>query len=328
VDYRNNGQSEGTAMIIYSQETAMTKLWAWIQLILCNLFWAGNYVVGKYIVVSISPFWITLLRWSIALLFLIPLAYLVERPNWALVKKHWLSLALMGGFGVVGFSLISYFALEYTSPTNAAFVEALIPAFVVIFSVLLLNERISLLQVTGFLLSCFGVLVLLTKGSLELIIQMDFNKGDLLMLLAVLAWAFYSIIGRKVEVPPMTTTAVSSFFGVLMLLPFVFIGGNKQIEWSFITMSGILYMALFASVASYIFWNISVRVIGPSQASVFLNLVPIFTILISLALGDTITISQIVGGLIVLVGVYLTTGMLDQTIHSRIKIKACQIKEF
>lgn len=297
---------------------AMNKGWAWIQLILCNLFWAGNYIVGKHIVVSISPFMITLLRWSIALLFLIPLAFLFEKPTKAMIKKYWLPLAWMGALGVVGFTLISYYALEYTSPANAAFVEALIPAVVVIFSVFLLKEKISLLQVMGFLLSCAGVMVLLTKGSLEQIINMEINKGDLWMLVAVLAWVFYSIIGKKVEVPPMTTTAVSSLFGVLMLMPFAFFSpGEINAEWNLVTVLGILYMSLFASVASYLFWNIAIKDIGASQASVFLNLVPIFTIIISMALGDDITLSQLVGGLIVLTGVYLTTGMLDKMIQSR-----------
>lgn len=166
-----------------------------------------------------------------------------------------------------------------------------------------------------------GVIILLTKGDLEQIIRMEFNKGDLMMLAAVLAWVFYSIIGKKVEVPPMTTTAVSSLFGVFMLLPFSFFQEGSKTEWNFLTVSGILYMALFASVASYLFWNVSVRIIGPSQSSVFLNLVPIFTVLMSLALGDTITRSQIAGGVIVLTGVYLTTGMLDHAIQERVKAR-------
>ncbi|WP_134704488.1 DMT family transporter [Ammoniphilus sp. YIM 78166] len=304
----------------------MNKSWAWTLLTLCNLFWAGNYIVGKLIVVSISPFWITLIRWGIALIFLVPLAYFFERPRWSLIRRYWLPLSLMGGLGVVGFTLICYVALEYTSPTNAAFVEALIPAVVVIFSFFLLYERISYLQIAGFFLSCLGVVILLTKGSLDQIILMSFNKGDLLMLVAVLAWAFYSIIGKKVDLPPITATAASSFFGMLMLLPFALFIEASLPEWSVWTVSGMLYMSLFASVASYLFWNMSVRVIGASQASVFLNLVPIFTIMLSLALGDTITLSQIGGGLIVLVGVYLTTGLLDQVIASRVKPKEVQIK--
>ncbi|MEW9667437.1 DMT family transporter [Ammoniphilus sp. 3BR4] len=299
----------------------MSKGWAWILLILCNLFWAGNYIVGKLMVISVSPFWITLLRWSIALLFLIPLAYFFEKPNWTQITKYWLSLALMGALGVVGFTLICYAALEYTTPTNAAFVEALIPAMVVVFSVLFLQEKISFSQIIGFVLSCLGVIILLTKGDLEQVIRMEFNKGDLMMLAAVLAWVFYSIIGKKVEVPPMTTTAVSSSLGVILLLPFAFFQEGSGMEWNFLTIAGILYMAFFASVASYLFWNVSVRIIGPSQSSVFLNLVPIFTVLMSLALGDTITRSQIAGGVFVLTGVYLTTGMLDHAIQERVKAR-------
>lgn len=279
-------------------------------------------------VISVSPFWITLLRWSIALLFLIPLAYFFEKPKWPQIKKYWLSLTLMGALGVVGFTLICYAALEYTTPTNAAFVEALIPAMVVVFSVLFLQEKISFSQIIGFILSCLGVIILLTKGDVEQVIRMEFNKGDLMMLAAVFTWVFYSIIGKKIEVPPMTTTAVSSSLGVILLLPFAFFQERSGMEWNFLTIAGILYMALFASVASYLFWNISVRIIGASQSSVFLNLVPIFTIIMSLMLGNTITSSQIGGGFIILIGVYLTTGWFDHVIENRFKSKPYQTKEF
>jgi drug/metabolite transporter (DMT)-like permease len=297
---------------------ALNKVWAWMMLLLCSLFWAGNYIVGKHLVMSISPFWITLLRWMLALLFLMPLAYWIEKPTWKSIRSQLFSLALMGGFGVIGFTLISYAALEYTSPTNAAFIEAFIPTMIVIFSVLILKEKISMLQYFGLLLSFCGVLLILSNGEWSLLVNMAFNRGDLLMLLTVIAWTIYSIIGKKVMLPPMTTTAFSSLFGVMMMVPFTFWHKINLEGFNPSTISSILYMAICASVLSYLFWNISVRIVGASQAGISINLVPLFTIIISLLLGESISKTQIVGGMVIITGVYLTTGVLN---YSKIKIK-------
>jgi drug/metabolite transporter (DMT)-like permease len=288
------------------------KARAWLMLVLCNLFWAGNYVSGKYVVAELSPLWITILRWLLALLFLYPIAHFVERPDWKAAVRSWKKLLLMGLLGVVGYNLVLYAALEITTPTSAALVQSLNPALLVLFAAIFLGERVSRWQTAGFVLSLIGVLVILSKGHLGTLLQADFNGGDLLMLIDVLIWTAYSIFSKKLTgVPPITATAISTTFSVALLLPFGLVQGVPT-EFGSTATWGVLYMALFPSVCSYIFWNLSVRIVGPSEAGVFMNLIPFFTAVITILLGEAVTGAQISGGLLVVAGVLLTTGLMDR----------------
>lgn len=291
----------------------MSKYRAWLLLVVTTLFWAGNYVFGKYMIIEITPLWITFSRWLLALLFLIPIAYFLEKPKWQMIKRAWLPLISMGVLGIIGYNMVLYSALEYTSSTNAALVSALNPAVIVLFSVFLLRERITWLQTSGIALSLIGTMVVITQGNLEQILQHEYNKGDLFMLAAVVIWTLYSMVGRRLStVPPITATAVSALFATLILAPFAIAQGIDVTKIGPLTVTGILYMAIFPSVFSFIFWNMSIRTIGISQAGIFLNLIPVFTALISGILGERITGTQILGGSLVFMGVYLTTGMLNR----------------
>ncbi|MFD2370829.1 DMT family transporter [Brevibacillus sp. GCM10020057] len=305
----------------------MGKAKAWWLLVFCNLFWAGNYVFGKYVVTVMTPLWLTFARWVLALIFLIPLAVVLEKPDWRQVAKAWLPLSFMGLLGVVGYNIFLYSSLKYTSATNAALVTALNPGVIVLFSLLFLREKVSGIQASGFLVSLFGVLVILTQGSVWRVFQTQYNQGDLLVLLCVLVWTLYSIIGKKLEgVPPVTATAASTVLAALMMLPFAAAEGIDFSAISPLAWSGIIYMVLFPSICSFVFWNVSVRVVGASQAGITLNLIPVFTALISIMLGENITAAQLWGGLLVFLGVTLASGMVDQQWRRR-KQAAAELAE-
>ena len=294
----------------------MSRYRVWLLLVVTNLFWAGNYVFGKYVLREMTPLSITFSRWVLALIFLLPVAYFLEKPKWKMVRKAWLPLVSMGVLGILGYNMVLYSALEYTSSTNAALVNALNPAVIVLFSVFLLREKITRLQTAGIVLSLLGTLVVITQGNLGQILQKEYNKGDLLMLAAVVIWTVYSIIGRRLKtIPPITATAVSALFAALIMAPFAIAQGIDMTKIGPLAMTGVLYMAIFPSLFSFIFWNMSVRAIGISQAGIFLNLIPVFTAIISGILGERITGTQVVGGALVFMGVYLTTGMLEHELQ-------------
>ncbi|WP_018133155.1 DMT family transporter [Effusibacillus pohliae] len=301
----------------------MEKYKAWLLLVLCNLFWAGNYVFGKYVVADVTPLWITFSRWLMALVALLPIAHFFEKPDWRQAAKAWLPLLSMGILGVIGYNLLLYSALVYTSATNAALMNALNPGVIVLFSVFLLRERISGFQAGGFVISLIGVLVILTKGHLAQILQTRFNFGDLLMIAAVVVWTVYSIIGKRLSgVPPITATAVSTLWATVAMAPFALAHPVAASHISRLAVIGILYMVIFPSIGSFVFWNVAVRMIGVSEAGIFLNLIPVFTALLGLLLGEPISWAQIVGGLLVFVGVYLTTGMLERKIAANTGAKS------
>ncbi|QRG66183.1 DMT family transporter [Brevibacillus choshinensis] len=291
----------------------MGKSRAWWLLVFCNLFWAGNYVFGKFVVSEMTPLWLTFARWVLALVILIPLALALEKPDWRQVARAWLPLSLMGLLGVIGFNVLLYSSLKHTSATNAALVTALNPVVIVLFSVFFLREKVSRIQASGFILSLLGVLVILTKGHLLRVFQTDYNQGDLLVLCCVLVWTLYSIIGKKVKgVSPITATAASTAFAVVMMLPFAIAEGIDFSTLSPLAFTGIAYIVLFPSICSFVFWNVSVRAVGASQAGITLNLIPVFTAMISVLFGEGITQPQVWGGLLVFIGVTFASGLIDQ----------------
>ncbi len=286
---------------------------------LTTLFWAGNYVFGTFVVEELSPVWITFSRWVLALFILIPLARVIEKPKWEDIKANIIPLIVLGLLGIIGYNLLLYTALHYTSPTNAALLSAVNPAVIVLFSMLLLKEKLKRFQVLGLAISMLGALLIITKGNIFGMFVMEYNRGDLIMVAAVVVWTLYSIVGKRVSVPPITATAVSTLFAMIMLAPFALAQDITFSKLSTITVVGVLYMFLFPSVFSFMFWNISVRKIGASQAGVFLNLIPVFTAIISLFLGESVRLEQIIGGLLVFLGVSITSGMVKYNVFSSFK---------
>ncbi|RYL95032.1 DMT family transporter [Sporolactobacillus sp. THM7-4] len=275
-------------------------------LVLANLFWAGNYVFGKYVVAEMTPVQMTFIRWLIAVLFLFPLAQWLEKPDWRNVWREWKMLLLLSILGIIGYNVLLYEALRFTSSLNAALVNSINPAMIALLAMWLLKERLSVVNGIGLAVSLVGVLLVLTRGHLLQIFQIHYNQGDLLMLLAITVWSFYTLAGKKMKnVPPVAATAVSALLGLAVLLPF-FLTSGFSYRLSSSAVIGILYIAIFPSVCSFVFWNSAIRVIGASRAGIFLNLLTVFTALLSLLLGHPITVPQITGGVLVIFGVYLT----------------------
>lgn len=291
----------------------MSKYRVWLLLVLCNLFWAGNLVFGKFVVAEMTPVGLTFTRWLFASIILIFIAHIIEKPKWNTVFKEWPSLIGLAIFGIVAYNSVLYYALYFTSPTNASLVNSFNPGVIAVASAIYLREKISRIQGLGILVSLLGVLVIMTKGNLLQIFVTHYNKGDLLMIVAIILWTVYSIIGKKLTtIPPIASTAVSGLIAAIIMAPFAIAQGIDYAKLSTIAVTGVAYITIFPSIFSFIFWNMGVREIGASKAGVFLNLSPVFTAAISWALGQKITIVQVLGGLLVFLGVYITTGMFEK----------------
>lgn len=291
----------------------MKKYRIWIYLTLATLFWAGNYVVGKSVITQITPLQLTFIRWLFASVILIVIAHWLEKPDWKQVLKSWPILMFLGLNGIIGYNMALYSALNYTSPINASLVSALNPALMVAVSAVLLHEKLTGIQKVGIAVSLTGVLVILTRGNLSRLATLDFNRGDLLMLLAIIVWTVYSIAGKRLKtIRPITASGVAAVISTILLLPVVIFQTKTPIHLDTSGILSVIYIILFPSVGSFIFWNTSVREIGAATAGVFLNLIPVFTSLISWFLGETITLIQISGGIMVFAGVYMTSGLLEK----------------
>jgi drug/metabolite transporter (DMT)-like permease len=284
----------------------------YVLLLLTVIIYAGNLLIGKTVTAEVAPFTVAFLRFCIALIFIIPLGLKDALQHKVILKKEWKVLALMSGTGVILFNALVYFSLVHTSSINAGIMEATAPIFSILLGFFFLKERLNKGQTLGVLLSLIGVIWIITKGSLDILLSLSFNIGDLAMLFAMLTWACYSLVVKKhnQKFPLYGSLFVMMLFGVIGLVPLALTEFNdfSSIPWSSSIILGLLFVGIFPSVIALLCWNKAVQELGPSHSSVFLNLVPVFTTLGAiLFLGETMTILQAVGGLVVLLGVYMTT---------------------
>ncbi len=284
----------------------------YLLLTLAMLFFSGNFIIGKVFAGTVPPFTIAWMRFFLGALILLPLCYKTIWRNGPLWRTEWRPLVGIAFTGVFLFNVSLYLSVTYTTTINAAIVDALTPAIAAVFGFFLLRERLTLLQSGGVILSFMGILLILTKGSIEVLTSLAFNIGDLIMLFGITCWAIYSIFIKKFgHLYPLIAGLVMSFiFGVIMLTPFMIYEWRHGIPFSIdlVTISGFLYIGIFPCAIALLFWYRGVAEIGPAKASIFFNLVPVFTTIMAITLlGESAGWLQLIGGVVVLIGVYLST---------------------
>lgn len=275
-------------------------------LLLTSFLWGGNFVYSKFLIGHATPIMLTILRWSIAIVVLFPL---LKKNGGKMLpsKDSILPLFLMGVSGVVFFNIFQFLAIAQTSAINTGLISTLNPLSIALASALFLHEKIKFRQLLAMLFSLFGVLVVLSKGSLNRILSLHFNNGDLWMVAAVILWGIYSVMGKWAmkKVPPITATFYSGFFGLVMLLPF----NLKDFQITNINVPFILalvYTGIVSTVVCMTLWNIGVQKIGTVKAGIFLNFNPIFTaILAFFILHETLKWAEFAGSIIVITGCFL-----------------------
>lgn len=276
-----------------------------MYLVLATLFWSGNYIVGHAAVASMTALDLTFWRWTLAAVPLLLLAHFVEKPDWRAVLRRWPALLLLSALGMSGYTLLLYGALGHTSAVNAALITAANPALIVVMAIVLLGERTTRLGWLGIGLGLLGVLLVLTRGEPQRALSFSLNLGEVMMIGAVIIWALYTIIARRLGVPAITSTAVQVAMATVTLAPFALALDVRFPEtpseaWS------LAYIVVFPSLGAYLFWNIALKTTPPGTAGNYLNLMVVFTAVISVALGTQLTLIQVMGGLLVIAGVLLT----------------------
>jgi drug/metabolite transporter (DMT)-like permease len=288
------------------------KAHPFLLLILTTLFWAGNFVLGRAMKGSIPPISLAFWRWALALVILLPFSLSQVREEWPLLRKNWRMLAVYGLLGVSCFNTCVYIGLHSTTATNALLLNSVIPILIVLLSRLLAATPVSRRQALGITISLTGVLTIICRASLDVILTLQINRGDLWILLAVVSWAFYTFLLRKrpADLHPLSFLTAIIAIG-LIPLSILYIGELVQgvrFTLDSTTIAGILYVALFPSVLAFIFWNQAVREVGPNKAGLFLYLMPVFgAVLSAIFLGESIRTFHLIGMALIFGGIHLTT---------------------
>jgi len=284
-------------------------------LILSTLFWGANFNLGKFVVHTTDP--LSAAAWRFLLAGLAMAAYMLaaEGVDWQGLRRNFFALLAMAAVGIFGFNVAFFFGLQTTSSVNGSLIMTLNPTITVVLTALVLGEAISWKQVLGLALSFCGVVTVVSGGNLaDLLAHFHFAVGDALILIGNLCWAAYSVIGKKwvKNLSPIQTTTSTMLIGALAMVAVALSahGGSLPVP-SAQSLGAIAAMAMFGTVLAYLWWNNGIRTIGPARTSVFFDLVPIFTMIIAIMLGEHVTPAQFVGAVLVISGVLFSSGALD-----------------
>ena len=264
---------------------------AYILLILTTLFWSGNFIVGKAAsTFDIPPFSLNFYRWLFAGLILLPFTF-----KEILKKKNYI-FSNIGFFIILGITSITifnstvYYSLYYMQVISGVLMISTIPVWIMFISSMLGIEKTNKFQVFGVILSLLGVLFIITKSDLNVIKNLAFNRGDLIMAIGMFAWALYSALLKKktYEISQISLLEVVIITGLIFLIPIYFLEMNfgNQIVIAKPFILTLTYVVLFPGLASFFFWIKGISIIGANRAGVFLHLMPVFGSIMAIILFD------------------------------------------
>lgn len=289
-----------------------TRLSAFALLALANFLWAGNWVTGRALRDAFDPVSLNFWRWVVAAAALAPFALREVARKRAVIRRHAGILLFLALIGAALFQSMVYLGLRTTTAINAVLLNSSAPLFMLLVSWVLERERASLRQVFGILVSLAGILVILTRGELAVLRQLEFHPGDAWILLAMPVWGTYSVLlkRRPVELGGAAFTFVIAAAGVLLLTPVYAIQAvHGPFAWPTLPeFLGVVYIGLAASVIAFICWNRGVAVVGANAAGFTLHLLPAFgTVLAILFLGERFGAYHAAGIATILAGVMLAS---------------------
>lgn len=270
------------------------------------LIWSGNMTINQLTVGTIAPSSIAFLRWVLALAVLTPLVAPAAWQHRATIRREWPKLAVLGLLGMGLWQGLAYMAAETTSATNMGILAAMVPLLTVLLSALILREPPSLGGVAGGALALVGVAILLGRGNPLSLLELTVARGDALMLVAATCYALYGVMLKRwpIALPPWVLLYGQVIFAVLILLPPYLLGPMTPVDSGNIGL--ILYAGIPASIITTFLWMLAIRRIGASQASIFINLMPLFSAIIAMfALGERIALFHFLGGALILAGVVM-----------------------
>ena len=285
---------------------------AYILLVLTTIFWSGNFIVGKAATIyDIPPFSLNFYRWLFAGIILLPFTFkeIFLKKNY--IKANIGLFIILGITSITVFNSIVYYSLYFTQVITGVLMISTIPVWIILISSLLKIEKTNIYQIFGILLSLIGVVAIITKSDLEVIKGLEFNKGDLSIIIAMFSWAIFSTLlkKKKLEVSQITLLQVVIIFGLIFLTPIYIIElllGNYIIldKPFFLTLA---YVVIFPGLLSFLFWIKGISVIGANRSGIFLHLMPIFgSVFAIIIFKEKIMFYHLIGAMFIIFGIRIS----------------------
>jgi drug/metabolite transporter (DMT)-like permease len=286
-------------------------LTTYLLMVLTTAFWGASFVAGKIALPEFPPMTLTFFRFLIATAIIFPYMWIKDETK--VPKRKDVPLLFGLGFlGVSGFFALMFNSLLYTSAANSAIINALNPLTSSVIATFLTDERLDSKKLGLIFLALFGVLLTVTGGDIDVLFSLGFNKGDMIMVGAMLCFAIYGVYSRRAtsRYSPLLVTGYIFLFALIQITPFMLMEGvlGDVLSYSLEAWAAVVFMAVFSSVLGYLIQQVTIKKIGVNKSSIFINFVPIFTILFSyLVLGDTVTIINLASAALIITAVYLNS---------------------
>jgi drug/metabolite transporter (DMT)-like permease len=289
----------------------------YVMLALSTGIWGSAFIAGKYAVESFEPTTVAFLRFFFAAVILFPFMWFTEKDRPKPTKYDWFLFAMLGLTGIAIYNICFFMASKHATIIKSSLFIAANPVLIMILSAFFLKEKISPKHIIGMISALFGVVIIISDGNFAKIIALEFARIDFILLLAVVTWALYSVLGkvvlRKYNAIVSTTYAIG--FGTLFLLPFSLQELSIQVlvEASFSSWLAILHMSFFVTVISFILYYNGIQKIGAAKASIFINVMPVSAVILATIFFDeTFTIPFVLGACLVIGGVSISTVRLKK----------------
>ncbi len=278
-----------------------------LMLVLTTLIWAGHSIVGRLAVGQIGPMTLTCLRWAVALIPILLAARPALRRDWPILRANWRYMAVMGALGYTVFNALFYVAAHRTSALNLSIIQGAIPALVLIGARVFLGARFTALQALGALTTMAGVAAIAAQGALSRLMTFSFNDGDVMIFIAAVLYAGYTIgLRERPRVSGLSLLAGMALAAFLTSVPLMIweIASGGFLWPTAAGLATLVYVALGPAFLSQIFFMRGVELIGPGRAGVFVNLVPAFgAIMAVLILGEPFAAYHVVALMLVVGGI-------------------------
>lgn len=279
-----------------------------ILLLIATILWAGNYISGRYLGSALPPTLLNTVRWGISTIILIGIL-MVQGKRLPILRK-WKEFSVLGFTGIFAFSTLLYVALGSINASQAGMISAGVPIFILLFTPIFLKERIKGREWVGAFISIIGV-VILFLGKSNMASFESSLLGNVEVVLAGVMWAIYTVLGKRFGsiMDPLTLTAGASLYGTI----FSAISCIGTVDFDLIQMTGLawiclVYVSTFASVGAFLAWNFGVKIVGASKSAPYINMLPVFTVVLGiLLLNEQISWLSWLGGIVTILGAVIAS---------------------
>ena len=288
-----------------------TTTFVYLKLLLTAIFWGGTFVAGRVVAKNVDPYSAAFLRFAIASVLLLSLTFKVEGRLPVIKASQIIPVIALGMTGMFAYNVLFFKGLKLINAGRAGLIVAMNPVLIAILSSYFFKEKLTLLKITGIVISVTGAVIVVSRGNPIEIVDGNAGLGELYIFCCVLSWVAYSLIGKAMmtDFSPLVLVAYSSVIGsVALSVPACINGVIRHLtHYSATDWVGIFYLAFFGTVLGFVWYYEGIKKIGPTKAGLFINLVPASAVVLAyLILSEPITLSLLIGAILVTSGLYLT----------------------